>query len=108
MRLSVTVGAPGEDSEDSEEVLDKSDSSYDLEEECVAGCHSLTGQACLWRQSWTSLGHNYSSCSPPIASCLDGFCDDFEKLSPSLCPQDCYSPEKGEFSNSFLPRAETD
>ena len=92
----MTGGARGEGSEAGLEDLEQSDSSYDLEEECLAGCHSLTGQPCLWRQSWTSLGHNYSSCSPPIATCLDGFCDDFEKLSPSLCPQDCYSPEKGE------------
>ena len=70
-------------------------SSFDLEEECWEGCHSLTGQSCLWRQSQTRAGHNYSSCSPPLASCLDGFCDTFEKLDPSLCPQDCYSRHKG-------------
>ena len=70
-------------------------SSYYLEEDCVGGCHNLTGQSCLWRQSLTSKGHNYSSCSPPIGSCLNGVCDSFEKLDPSLCPQDCYSREKG-------------
>ena len=69
--------------------------SFDLEEECSAGCHSLTGQSCLWRQSQTVAGHNYSSCSPPLSSCLDGLCDTFEQLDPSLCPQDCYSPHKG-------------
>ena len=69
--------------------------SFDLEGECLAGCHSLTGQSCLWRQSQTTAGHNYSSCSPPLASCLDGACDQFEKLDPSLCPQDCYGRHKG-------------
>ena len=76
-------------------VLEHSTSSYDREEDCRAGCHSLTGQDCLWRQSLTTKGHNYSSCSPPIGSCLDGSCNAFEELSPSLCPQDCYGPDKG-------------
>ena len=39
--------------------------------------------------------YNYSSCVPPIDTCLDGVCDEFEKLDPSLCPQDCYNNEKG-------------
>ena len=86
-------------------VLEHSTSSYDREEDCRAGCHSLTGQDCLWRQSLTTKGHNYSSCSPPIGSCLDGSCDAFEELSPSLCPQDCYSPDKGshiQIASNFL------
>ena len=85
-----------------EEECERWCSSYDLEEECEAACHSLTGQSCLWRESQTRAGHHYSSCSPPLASCLDGFCDKFEKLDPSLCPQDCYSRHKGCYHVSNL------
>ena len=44
--------------------------------------------------------YNYSSCVPPIDTCLDGVCVELEKLDPSLCPQDCYNNEKGEMQYS--------
>ena len=59
----------------------------------------------MWRQS--DLSHvsthvyNYSSCVPPIDTCLDGICDEFESLDPSLCPQDCYNNDKGEKVHIF-------
>ena len=31
----------------------------------------------------------YTSCRPPITSCMDGVCQGVEHLSSSLCPQDC-------------------
>ena len=47
--------------------------------------------------------YNYSSCVPPIDTCLDGVCGEFEKLDPSLCPQDCYNNEKGEMQYLCFP-----
>ncbi|XP_039609069.1 proto-oncogene tyrosine-protein kinase receptor Ret isoform X1 [Polypterus senegalus] len=60
------------------------------------GCGGLgtpTGQ-CQWRQgSGKGISKNYSTCSPNLQICPNGYCDDVERMNEAICPQDC---SKGE------------
>uniref|UniRef100_A0A671PIG2 Proto-oncogene tyrosine-protein kinase receptor Ret n=1 Tax=Sinocyclocheilus anshuiensis TaxID=1608454 RepID=A0A671PIG2_9TELE len=59
--------------------------------ECEAsrGLAAPTGR-CQWRQSRdTGISPNYSTCSPDLRTCPDGYCDAIESKNISICPQDC-------------------
>ncbi|RXN37126.1 proto-oncogene tyrosine- kinase receptor Ret-like protein [Labeo rohita] len=61
--------------------------------ECEAsrGLGAPTGR-CQWRQSRDKgISPNYSTCSPDLRTCPDGFCDAIESKNISICPQDCSS-----------------
>ncbi|XP_076025463.1 proto-oncogene tyrosine-protein kinase receptor Ret [Genypterus blacodes] len=57
--------------------------------ETTRGLGTTTGR-CQWRQgSEKGISENYSTCSPDLRTCPDGFCDAAESLDASICPQDC-------------------
>ncbi|KAG5266966.1 hypothetical protein AALO_G00238290 [Alosa alosa] len=59
--------------------------------ECEAfrGLGTPTGR-CQWRQSTEKgISQNYSTCSPDLRTCPDGFCDAVESKDIIICPQDC-------------------
>lgn len=39
--------------------------------------------------SSTGISENYSTCSPDLRTCPDGYCDVIESKNISVCPQDC-------------------
>lgn len=39
--------------------------------------------------SFTVISENYSTCSPDLRTCPDGYCDVIESKNVSICPQDC-------------------
>lgn len=63
--------------------------------EKICGQGALSGN-CQWRTSETKSGlsQNYSTCSPSLATCPNGQCDELEMMHPMLCPQDCTSESK--------------
>ncbi|KAM4607508.1 proto-oncogene tyrosine-protein kinase receptor Ret [Polymixia lowei] len=57
--------------------------------EATRGLGSTTGR-CQWRQGTEKgISENYSTCSPELRTCPDGFCDAIESKDVSICPQDC-------------------
>ncbi|XP_051945820.1 proto-oncogene tyrosine-protein kinase receptor Ret-like [Xyrauchen texanus] len=61
--------------------------------ECEAsrGLGAPTGR-CQWRQgSDKGISEKYSTCSPDLRTCPDGYCDVIESKDISICPQDCTS-----------------
>ncbi|KAF5890420.1 proto-oncogene tyrosine-protein kinase receptor Ret isoform X1, partial [Clarias magur] len=46
---------------------------------------------CQWRQSTEKgvISEKYSTCSPDLRTCPDGYCDVIESKNISICPQDC-------------------
>ncbi|XP_074532014.1 proto-oncogene tyrosine-protein kinase receptor Ret [Halichoeres trimaculatus] len=55
----------------------------------VWGLGATTGR-CQWRQgNDKGISENYSTCSPDLQTCPDGFCDAVESKDSSICPQDC-------------------
>ncbi|XP_062851471.1 proto-oncogene tyrosine-protein kinase receptor Ret [Trichomycterus rosablanca] len=45
---------------------------------------------CQWRQGREKvITKNYSTCSPDLHTCPDGYCDVIERKNTSICPQDC-------------------
>ncbi|XP_026165362.1 proto-oncogene tyrosine-protein kinase receptor Ret [Mastacembelus armatus] len=57
--------------------------------ESVRGLGATTGR-CQWRQGTEKgISENYSTCSPDLRTCPDGFCDAVESKDISICPQDC-------------------
>lgn len=64
---------------------------------CLSYCGTGTMFGnCEWRQSATetkNLEKNYSTCSPSLETCPDGYCDPLESMAKkngySICPQDC-------------------
>lgn len=61
-------------------------------ESCTSSCGrgALDG-FCRWRAhvSPPSLTSHYATCTPNLATCPDGVCDELEEIDPMLCPQDC-------------------
>lgn len=43
----------------------------------------------LHMHSFTVISENYSTCSPDLRTCPDGYCDVVESKNISICPQDC-------------------
>lgn len=39
--------------------------------------------------SFAVISENYSTCSPDLHTCPDGYCDVIESKNVSICPQDC-------------------
>ncbi|XP_052007438.1 proto-oncogene tyrosine-protein kinase receptor Ret isoform X2 [Xyrauchen texanus] len=61
--------------------------------ECEAsrGLGAPTGR-CQWRQgNDKGISEKYSTCSPDLRTCPDGYCDVIESKDISICPQDCTS-----------------
>ncbi|XP_067242391.1 proto-oncogene tyrosine-protein kinase receptor Ret [Chanodichthys erythropterus] len=61
--------------------------------ECEAsrGLGAPTGR-CQWRQGKDKgISKKYSTCSPDLRTCPDGYCDAIESKNISICPQDCSS-----------------
>jgi hypothetical protein len=61
--------------------------------ERACGLGAVLG-SCEWRatsQRLHEMAHDYSTCSPSIATCPDNHCDELESMFPSICPQDCIS-----------------
>uniref|UniRef100_A0A673W9G8 Proto-oncogene tyrosine-protein kinase receptor Ret n=1 Tax=Salmo trutta TaxID=8032 RepID=A0A673W9G8_SALTR len=57
--------------------------------ENIRGLGATTGR-CQWRQgSEKGISESYSTCSPDLRTCPDGFCDAVESKDTSICPQDC-------------------
>ncbi|XP_056903950.1 proto-oncogene tyrosine-protein kinase receptor Ret isoform X1 [Takifugu flavidus] len=57
--------------------------------ESARGLGTTTGR-CQWRQGYDKgISENYSTCSPDLRTCPDGFCDAVESKDASICPQDC-------------------
>uniref|UniRef100_A0A8C7UPR1 Proto-oncogene tyrosine-protein kinase receptor Ret n=1 Tax=Oncorhynchus mykiss TaxID=8022 RepID=A0A8C7UPR1_ONCMY len=57
--------------------------------EKIRGLGATTGR-CQWRQgSEKGISESYSTCSPDLRTCPDGFCDAVESKDASICPQDC-------------------
>ncbi|XP_071769330.2 proto-oncogene tyrosine-protein kinase receptor Ret [Centroberyx gerrardi] len=57
--------------------------------EAVRGLGATTGR-CQWRQGTEKgISEKYSTCSPDLRTCPDGFCDAVESKDMSICPQDC-------------------
>uniref|UniRef100_A0A8C7CWF8 Proto-oncogene tyrosine-protein kinase receptor Ret n=1 Tax=Oncorhynchus kisutch TaxID=8019 RepID=A0A8C7CWF8_ONCKI len=57
--------------------------------ETIRGLGATTGR-CQWRQgSAKGISESYSTCSPDLRTCPDGFCDAVESKDASICPQDC-------------------
>ena len=67
-------------------------SKYGEQAACEGACGlgAGSGRRCQWRyQQGTGLTTHYGTCSPNLATCPDGVCDELERMVPSLCPQDC-------------------
>ncbi|KAI7805213.1 proto-oncogene tyrosine-protein kinase receptor Ret [Triplophysa rosa] len=59
--------------------------------ESSRGLGAPTGR-CQWRQgSDKGISEKYSTCSPDLRTCPDGYCDAIESKDISICPQDCTS-----------------
>lgn len=59
--------------------------------ESSRGLGAPTGR-CQWRQgSDKGISAKYSTCSPDLRTCPDGYCDAIESKDISICPQDCTS-----------------
>uniref|UniRef100_A0A3B1K5V3 Proto-oncogene tyrosine-protein kinase receptor Ret n=1 Tax=Astyanax mexicanus TaxID=7994 RepID=A0A3B1K5V3_ASTMX len=57
--------------------------------EAFRGLGASTGR-CQWRQGTDKvISENYSTCSPDLRTCPDGYCDVIESKNISICPQDC-------------------
>uniref|UniRef100_A0A673YIJ8 Proto-oncogene tyrosine-protein kinase receptor Ret n=1 Tax=Salmo trutta TaxID=8032 RepID=A0A673YIJ8_SALTR len=57
--------------------------------ENIRGLGATTGR-CQWRQGYAKgISESYSTCSPDLRTCPDGFCDAVESKDASICPQDC-------------------
>ncbi|CAL8257054.1 unnamed protein product [Lota lota] len=57
--------------------------------EITRGLGATNGR-CQWRQGTEKgISENYSTCSPDLRTCPDGFCDAVESKEMSICPQDC-------------------
>ncbi|XP_023677187.1 proto-oncogene tyrosine-protein kinase receptor Ret isoform X1 [Paramormyrops kingsleyae] len=57
--------------------------------EACSGLGATTGR-CQWRQSIDKvISMNYSTCSPDLSTCPDGYCDIVESKDLAICPQDC-------------------
>ncbi|KAL2083232.1 hypothetical protein ACEWY4_021005 [Coilia grayii] len=57
--------------------------------ETFRGLATPTGR-CQWRQNTEKgISQNYSTCSPDLRTCPDGFCDVVERKDTTICPQDC-------------------
>ncbi|KAK3554618.1 hypothetical protein QTP70_029682 [Hemibagrus guttatus] len=57
--------------------------------ETFRGLGTPTGR-CQWRQGTEKvISENYSTCSPDLRTCPDGYCDVIESKNISICPQDC-------------------
>ncbi|MCJ8730504.1 hypothetical protein PDJAM_G00185210 [Pangasius djambal] len=57
--------------------------------ETFSGLGTPTGR-CQWRQGTEKvISENYSTCSPDLRTCPDGYCDVIESKNISICPQDC-------------------
>ncbi|KAK0149935.1 Proto-oncogene tyrosine-protein kinase receptor Ret [Merluccius polli] len=57
--------------------------------ELTRGLGATSGR-CQWRQGTEKgISENYSTCSPDLRTCPDGFCDAVESKDMSICPQDC-------------------
>lgn len=52
----------------------------------------------LHMHSFTVISENYSTCSPDLRTCPDGYCDVVESKNISICPQDCTSKQIFSFS----------
>ncbi|KAF4105797.1 proto-oncogene tyrosine-protein kinase receptor Ret isoform X1 [Onychostoma macrolepis] len=76
---------------DEQRVLACAEKRQQRECEASRGLAAPTGR-CQWRQSRdTGISPNYSTCSPDLRTCPDGYCDAIESKNISICPQDCSS-----------------
>lgn len=68
-------------------------------ESCTSSCgRGAVDGFCRWRAhiSPPSLTTHYATCSPHLATCPDGVCDELEEIDPMICPQDCAANVRGE------------
>uniref|UniRef100_A0A8C5AC14 Proto-oncogene tyrosine-protein kinase receptor Ret n=1 Tax=Gadus morhua TaxID=8049 RepID=A0A8C5AC14_GADMO len=69
--------------------LSCSESRQRLDCEITSGLGATNGR-CQWRQGTEKgISEYYSTCSPDLRTCPDGFCDAVESKDMSICPQDC-------------------
>jgi hypothetical protein len=73
-------------------------SQFESKKICTASCGVSSAQNCEWRNQLIRINltspHDaynpyYSTCSPSLRTCPDGFCDELELYHPYICPQDC-------------------
>ncbi len=63
-------------------------------------CHSKGHIVSLYYLA--GISPNYSTCSPDLRTCPDGYCDAIESKNISICPQDCSSERNFSFYCVFL------
>ncbi|KAK7083026.1 hypothetical protein SK128_009237, partial [Halocaridina rubra] len=87
--LNTTEHSPCVESEDGVPIC----SSKVYNESCESTCGLGTSGSCSWRSQDKDkeelLSSSYSTCSPDLSSCPDGFCDELESLDSGICLQDC-------------------
>ncbi|VVC28395.1 Hypothetical protein CINCED_3A010229 [Cinara cedri] len=76
---------------DCNEVSHCSNLQLDTKFECISSCGIGSNYKCQWRESPSPemFTTNYSTCTPDINSCPNGYCDSLEKMNYLICPQDC-------------------
>ncbi|KAG7462781.1 hypothetical protein MATL_G00188420 [Megalops atlanticus] len=84
------------DSEPDKDDLERDCPQYCAERKERRECESCSGLGaptgrCQWRQGAGDKGisRNYSTCSPDLRTCPDGYCDVIERKNKGICPQDC-------------------
>ncbi|XP_050534527.1 proto-oncogene tyrosine-protein kinase receptor Ret isoform X2 [Daktulosphaira vitifoliae] len=67
------------------------DINKDTKSSCMSSCGIGSPLKCQWRESPNPdvLSVNYSTCTPDMNTCPDGFCDTLERKNLLICPQDC-------------------
>ncbi|MEE6488714.1 hypothetical protein FKM82_015333 [Ascaphus truei] len=90
VKTQITIVLEGMPVKEEEECpLSCSESKHRSECEECGGLGAPTGR-CQWRQGHgEGITRNYSTCTPSIVTCPNGFCDVVESEDPAICPQDC-------------------
>uniref|UniRef100_A0A667Y2S7 Proto-oncogene tyrosine-protein kinase receptor Ret n=1 Tax=Myripristis murdjan TaxID=586833 RepID=A0A667Y2S7_9TELE len=87
--LIVLDGEADKASQENQHFLSCAESRQRGDCEAVQGLGATTGR-CQWRQGTEKgISENYSTCSPDLRTCPDGFCDAVESKDMLICPQDC-------------------
>ncbi|XP_030235282.1 proto-oncogene tyrosine-protein kinase receptor Ret isoform X2 [Gadus morhua] len=87
--LLVLEGEAGRAGRQEQRALSCSESRQRLDCEITSGLGATNGR-CQWRQGTEKgISEYYSTCSPDLRTCPDGFCDAVESKDMSICPQDC-------------------
>ncbi|XP_004077559.1 proto-oncogene tyrosine-protein kinase receptor Ret [Oryzias latipes] len=82
-------GEAEQEIQDNQQLLSCAEKRQRRDCEAFRGLGATTGR-CLWRPgAGKGISDHYSTCSPDLRTCPDGFCDAVESKDVSICPQDC-------------------